>query len=153
MLFYGMEQNNNEQPDENTKRFIAVLNEKIEIGRLLNALGHMTAGLVSQFKNVEELCFLQYKDKDGGAHPSISHFPFIVLKAENSNQLRKVRQEAITRGITYTDFTSTMIVGTSADQVQATAASTEAELEYFGVCIFGDTTILKEFTKKFSLFR
>ena len=45
-------------PDENSRRFIAVLNEKIEIGRLLNALGHMTAGLVASFPDREELCFL-----------------------------------------------------------------------------------------------
>lgn len=148
-----MEQNNTNLPDENSKRFIAVLNEKIEIGRLLNALGHMTAGLAGQFSDASELCFLEYRDKDGGIHPSISHFPFIVLKAENSNQIRKVRQEAITRGVPFTDFTRTMTVGTSASQVEATALSPELELEYFGICLFGETAVLREFTKKFSLFK
>ncbi|EKD43519.1 MAG: hypothetical protein ACD_72C00244G0009, partial [uncultured bacterium] len=32
-------------PNENSKRFVAVLNRKIETGRIMNALGHMTAGL------------------------------------------------------------------------------------------------------------
>ena len=32
-------------PNENSKRFIAILNKKIEPGRLMNALGHATAGL------------------------------------------------------------------------------------------------------------
>ena len=140
-------------PDENAKRFIAVLNGKIEIERLINALGHMTAGLVGRFKDVSELCFLQYQDKDGGLHPNISHFPFIVLKADNSNQIRTVRAQALAREVPFTDFTSSMIVGTSTAQLEATQASSETELEYFGICLFGDTVMLKEFTKKFSLYR
>ncbi len=138
---------------EDSKRFIAVLNKKIEMGRLMNALGHMSAGLVGGWGDRDELCFLQYADKDGGAHPNISHYPFIVLSADNSNQIRTVRNEAIARGIPFTDFTSTMIVGTSKAQLEATEASPEADLEYFGICMFGGTEVLREFTKKFSLFR
>ncbi len=143
----------NQLPDENGKKFIAVLNEKIEIGRLMNGLGHMAAGLSSQFDGGNELCFLEYRDKEGGIHPTISHYPFIVLKAENSNQIRKVRQEAISREIKYCDFTRTMTVGTSAEQVESTAQSSEKDLEYFGICLFGETTVLREITKKFSLFK
>lgn len=139
-------------PDERSKRFIAILNRKIEPGKLMNAIGHMTAGLVGGFEKREEMCFLRYEDKDGGVHPNISHFPFIALRADNSNQIRTVRNEAIARGIAFTDFTSTMTVGTSAEQLEKTKATSEAELEYFGICLFGDTEILREFTKKFSLY-
>ncbi|EKO3943912.1 DUF2000 domain-containing protein [Vibrio fluvialis] len=140
-------------PDENSKRFIAVLNKKVEMGRLFNALGHMTAGLVGQIEDVDDLCFLQYQDKEGGTHPSISHYPFIVLKADNSNKIRKVREELQQRGLPFTDFTHTMIVGSSEEQVNATAETTEQDLEYFGICMFGDAAELKEFTGKFSLFK
>lgn len=140
-------------PDENSKRFIAILNKKIEIGKLMNALGHMTAGLAGGYGKQGEMCFLQYEDKDGGRHSNISHFPFIVLSADNFNQIRLARNEAIRRGIPYTDFTSTMTVGTSAEQVQATKESLELELEYYGICLFGETPELREFTGKFSLFR
>lgn len=139
-------------PDERSKRFIAILNRKVEPGRLMNAIGHMTAGLVGGFEKPEDMCFLRYEDKDGGAHPNISHFPFIALRADNSNQIRTVRNEAIARGIPFTDFTSTMTVGSSAEQQEKTKATPEAELEYFGICLFGDTEILREFTKKFSLY-
>lgn len=140
-------------PDENSHRFIAVLNKKIELGRLLNALGHMTAGLTGKVNNGDHLCFLEYKDADDGSHPGISHFPFIVLKADNSNRIRKVRNEAQNRKILFTDFTSTMIVGTSLAQLTATAESKEIDLEYFGICMFGPTDVLKEFTGKLSLFK
>jgi hypothetical protein len=140
-------------PDETTKKFVAVLNKKIETGKLMNALGHMTAGLAGGFGKGHEMSFLEYKDKDNNIHPNISHFPFIILKGENSNQIRKVRNEAMARNILFTDFTSTMTVGTSADQIKKTAETPEAELEYWGICLFGEAVTLKEFTGKFSLFQ
>lgn len=140
-------------PDENAKKFVAILNKKVELGRLLNALGHMSAGLVGGYGKVEELNFLQYIDKDGGTHPNISHFPFIVLKADNSNQIRTVRSEVIKRGIPFTDFTHTMIVGTSKAQLAQTLEKAEAELEYFGICMFASSEEIRDLTKKFSLFK
>lgn len=139
-------------PDENSMKFIAILNKKIEIGKLLNALGHMTAGLAGGFGEQEKMCFLQYHDKNNGLHPNISHFPFIVLKAENSNKIRTVRNEAINRGIIFTDFTSSMTIGTSSEQQERTIATNEEELEYYGICLFGSTNELREFTSKFSIF-
>lgn len=142
-------------PDENSKRFIAILNKKIETGRAMNALGHMTAGLAggAYAGKSEEMCFLQYKDQNGGTHSNISHFPFIVLKADNSNKIRTARNECITRGIPFSDFTSTMTLGTSEEQQNATTKTPEAELEYYGIVMFGDTNTLKEFTGKFSLYQ
>ncbi len=139
-------------PDENSKKFVAVLNKKVEVGKLMNALGHMTAGLAGGFGKGDEMNFLEYVDKDGGIHPKISHFPFIVLKAENSNQIRKIRNEALQRSILCNDFTSTMTVGTSDDQLERTKNTAEVELEYWGICMFGNSNELKEFTGKFSLF-
>lgn len=140
-------------PDENSKRFIAILNKKIETGRLMNALGHMTTSLVGSFEDKKELCLVKYEDKEGGFHGNISHYPFIVLKADNSNKIRKIREECLIRDIAFTDFTSTMTIGTTTDQQQATAKSEEKDLEYFGIVMFGDTQGLKEFTGKFSLFQ
>ncbi len=140
-------------PDENSKKFIAVLNKKIEFGQLMNALGHMTAGIAGGSLKTHDMCFLQYQDKDGGTHPNISHFPFIVLKVDNSNKIRSVRKEAMVRNIPFSDFTSTMTLGTSQDQMDATRNTAEEELEYYGIVLFGATEELKEFTGKFSLFR
>ncbi|MCR4328252.1 MAG: DUF2000 domain-containing protein [Patescibacteria group bacterium] len=140
-------------PDENSKRFIAVLNKKVEPGRTMNALGHMTAGLAGGSGNADEMCFLQYKDKNGGTHPNISHYPFIVLKADNSNKIRMVRNECLARGIPFSDFTSTMTVGTSQEQQDTTRSTSEEELEYWGIVMFGSTQELREFTGKFSLYQ
>src|SRR6266404_189016 len=137
-------------PNEIPTRFVAVLNKKIDAGKLMNALGHMAAGLAGGFGQAPSMHFLEYKDKDAGVHPYISEHPFIVLKADNSNQIRKIRSEAMARNIIFTDFTSTMTVSTSAEQVERTSQTTEAELEYYGICMFGDAITLREFTGKLS---
>ena len=139
-------------PDEKTKRFIAVLNKKAPIGSLMNALGHATAGLVGGASDREQFCFLQYHDADGGLHPNISHYGFIILKADNSNKLRSLRQQAIEEGILYGDFTQSMTIGTSQEQQDDTAATAEADLEYYAVVLFGDSEQLAPLTRKFSLY-
>lgn len=119
----------------------------------MNALGHMAAGLAGEKNDNKQMHFLEYRDADKGVHPYISHFPFIVLEADNSSQIRKVREEAMKQGVLYNDFTDTMTVGTSEAQLQRTSETTEADLEYFGICLFGETEKLKPFTKKFSLWK
>jgi len=136
-----------------THRFVAVLNKKIETGRLMNALGHMAAGFSVFYPDTETLRFDTYVDKDGGKHPSISDNPFIVLSADNSNQIRTLRNKLIDNNISFNDFTNTMIVGTFEEQKQRTKETPELELEYYGICFFGEDNQLRELTKKFSLWR
>lgn len=154
------------QTENLTYKFVAVLNEKIPIGVLMNALGHMAAGLAGSYPNLPDMRFDSYFDQNGGEHKSISDHPFIILKAENSNQIRNLRQQIITQNlpfitsmhvrendeyIHFVDFTNTMTVGTYQDQKDKTKQTPEAELEYYGICMFGDKIILSQLTKKFSL--
>jgi len=131
-------------------KFTAVLNKKIEPGKAMNALAHMTAGLVGSYKNIDEMEIINYEDKDGGAHRASKH-PFIILAAKSSNKLRTLRQEAIAQGVHFSSFTDAMTVGTWEDQVAKSKETVDEELEYYGVCLFGETKILEELTSKFSL--
>lgn len=135
------------------KRFIAVLNKKIETGKLMNALAHMAAGFSDLYPNKEELLFKPYVDKDGGEHPHISDNPFIVLASDNSNQIRTLRNALKEKNILFNDFTSTMTVGTAEEQRARTKQTPELELEYWGICFFGEENELRELTKRFSLWR
>lgn len=140
--------------NEPTKhKFVAVLNKKIEPGKLMNALGHMAVGLGSILPDKDSTRFDSYFDKDGGEHPSISDNPFIILSSDNSNQIRTLRNSLKENGISFTDFTSTMTVGTFAEQKQHTSETSELELEYYGICFFGEKNQLSDLTKKFSLWR
>jgi hypothetical protein len=138
---------------DNEYKFIVVLNKKIEISKLLNALGHMAAGLVSTSSNINDMRFLKYEDADGGVHPAISFYPFVILEADNSNQIRLLRQKAIENKILYNDFVKQMLAGSADEQLQQTKSTKDEALEYFGICLFGPATILRDITKKFSLFR
>lgn len=136
-----------------THKFVAVLNKKIPVGNLMNALGHMSAGLVGSYLNVTEMRFDNYFDKDGNDHKSISDNPFIILQADNSNKIRTLRNELIKTGIHFVDFTSTMTVGTYLEQQERTKNTSELELEYYGICMFGSKEIINGLTKKLSLWR
>ena len=139
--------------DELTHKFVAVLNKKVPSGNLMNALGHMAAGLGGSAPDVSEMRFDTYVDKNGGEHKNISDNPFIILSADNSNQIRTLRNQLLETGIHFTDFTSTMTVGTYLEQQEKTKQTPELELEYWGICFFGPKTVLNELTKKFSLWR
>jgi Protein of unknown function (DUF2000) len=140
----------NSSPTSN--QFVCVLNKKVEVGRALNALGHMSVGLGSLFDDKEQLRFQDYIDKDNTVHPGISDNPFIVLKAKNSNQIRTLRNALLEKQIKFTDFTDTMIEGTFVEQHSRTQETAEEDLEYFGICFFMNSQESRELTKKFSLY-
>ncbi|MCK8047051.1 DUF2000 domain-containing protein [Shewanella sp. 1CM18E] len=141
----------NNLPDETKKRFVAVLNKKMDIGRTVNVLGHMSVGL-SNLLASDDAVYVDYTDRDSNLYSGVSHYPFIVLKADNSNKIRKVREEALTRGIKFTVFVDTMIEGGSIVQQSRTKETPELELNYLGICLFGETEVIREITKKFSLY-
>ena len=138
---------------DNDFKFVAILNKKMDPPQLMNALGHMAVGLTSLCDNLEDMRFHSYYDADGGVHPAISHFPFIVLIADNSNKIRTARNAAINANIMHTDFTTTMLGASAEDQLQQTRDNKEIDLEYVGLCLFGPAELLNEITRKFSLYR
>ncbi len=134
-------------------QFTCVVNKKIDPAVLMNAIGHMTAGLMEQHKSDTSLMrFRDFVDKDKTTHPMTSENGFIVLRSENSNQLRTLRNLLISQGIKYMDFTETMIPGNAVTQQKEFDSKSEAELEYIGVCFFTDIETSRELTKKFSLY-
>jgi hypothetical protein len=136
-----------------THKFVAVLNKKIPVGNVMNALAHATAGLVGASEDQATMRFGNYEDADGTLHKSISDNPFIILRADNSNKLRGFREALIEAGVVFTDFTSTMTVGNYAEQQERTKATIEADLEYWAVVAFAEADKIEPLTKKFSLWR
>ncbi|HAU3626781.1 TPA: DUF2000 domain-containing protein [Legionella pneumophila] len=138
--------------DEQFKnKLVAVLNKNIEPGKVMNALAHMCIGLGSVIGK-EELRLTDYRDADGGSHPFISELPFIIL-SENSNKIRKLRNEAIANHITFNDFTDTMTIGSYKEQLARTVQVRDEDLIYYGIVLYGDWEKVTELTRKFSLWR
>lgn len=136
-----------------THKFVAVLNKKIPVGNLMNALAHMSAGLSASYPNIPEMRFDTYTDKDGNDHKSISDHAFVILAADNSNQIRTLRKNLIENNIHFVDFADTMTIGTYLEQQERTRQTPEEQLEYYGICMFGDKDLLSSLTKKFSLWK
>lgn len=134
-----------------TNKLVAVMNEKIESGVIMNALAHMCIGFGSEIGK-EQLRLTNYIDADGNSHPSISEMPFMILKA-NSNKIRATRQAAIEAGLRFVDFTDSMTIGTYLEQLEKTRQTPEAHLIYYGIVLFGDWDKVSELTRKFSLWK
>ena len=132
-------------------KLVAVLNKSIDTGKAMNALAHMCIGLGSAI-GMAELRLTDYKDADGGSHPFISEIPFIIL-SENSNKIRRLRNEAIANHIMCNDFTDTMTIGTYKEQLEKTLQVSNEELIYYGIVLFGDWDKVTELTRKFSLWK
>lgn len=132
-------------------KLVAVLNKSIEPGKAMNAVAHMCIGLGSSIDK-KALRLTDYKDADGGLHPFISEIPFIIL-TENSNKIRKLRNEAIANNIHFNDFTDTMTIGTYKEQIEKTLQVTNENLIYYGIVLFGDWDKVTELTRKFSLWK
>ncbi|HSX11830.1 MAG TPA: DUF2000 domain-containing protein [Chlamydiales bacterium] len=132
-------------------KLVAVMNEKIEPGIIMNALAHMCIGFGSEIGK-DPLRLTHYIDADGGSHPNISEMPFMILEA-NSNKIRALRLAARQAEIKCVDFTNTMTTGTFAEQIERTRQTKEADLLYYGIVLFGEWGKVSELTKKFSLWK
>ena len=132
-------------------KLVAVMNEKIEPGIIMNALAHMCIGFGADIGK-ELLRLTDYQDADGGNHRFISEMPFMILKA-NSNKIRALRQAAQEADIRFVDFTHTMTVGTYVEQIERTKQTKDEELIYYGIVLFGPWDKVSELTRKFSLWK
>jgi hypothetical protein len=134
-----------------TNKLVAVMNEKIPPGVIMNALAHLCLGFGASI-GTEPLHLCNYIDADGNSHPNLSEMPFIILQG-NSNKIRSLRNSAKEVGIASVDFINTMTEGTYLDQLERTKAMKEADLIYYGIVLFGNWKLVSELTRKFSLWK
>lgn len=132
-------------------KLVAVMNEKVEPGIIMNALAHMCIGFGAHL-GPESFRLSNYVDGNGNNHPNISEMPFMILKA-NSNKIRQLRQNASEADIKFSDFTDTMTVGTYIEQLERTKQTKEEALIYYGIVLFGEWEVVTQLTKKFSLWK
>jgi hypothetical protein len=129
----------------------AVISDKLEPGIAMNALAHISLGMGSLL-GPDQAMMCDYQDADGTHHPSISAYPYIVLKGR-PNKIREAIETAHAQDIQVVEFVNTMTIGSYTEQLQRTQTTPYAELEYYAAVFFGDVAAVSEITKKFSLFR
>lgn len=134
-------------------KMVALINKNLEPGVALNAIGHIALGLGARLAATQQAChFLDFSDADGGKHPSVSGLPLIVLRGTSGN-IRSLRFEVTSRGMLCVDFVNTMTGGSWEEELSRTKETSEADLDYYGILIYGPNEELSPLTRKFSLYR
>lgn len=137
-------------------KFVVLVNKELEneIGRAMNAIAHCLAGLVNSVpeEQKEKMSFIDFIDKDGNSHNSISGLSLIILRGKN-NELKKAKEKFKELGIHYTDFIETMTGDTYKEQLEKTAVLTDENMKYFCVAAFGKKEDIEPITKRFSLWK
>ena len=139
---------------DNQNKFVAVLNRKHPTPVLMNALGHITAGLVVNVPDSNEAFrFLDYRNTAAGMQAKISHYPYIVLSGDNSNQIRTTLCKAVDQGVQNNVFVSSMLGYSAEEQMSKTREAKAEELEYIALVLFGNAAQIDSLTKRFSLYK
>jgi len=142
--------------EDNEFKILTVLNPKIDKPKLMNAMGHATAGLVAKASSIESIQFLKYSfnpEAEWASFSLISLSPYIVLEAKNNNQIKTLHRAVAEAKILHNVFTETMLGASAAEQMQQTLAANPEDLIYFCIVLFGASEELAPLTRKFSLFK
>ena len=137
-----------------THKIVAIVNKNLDMGVALNALAHSTAGLVASASDElrEQMSFIDFPDKSGNNHPSISALSLIVLRG-TSNEIRKARDKFVEEEIHFVDFLETMTGDTYKEQLDKTVGTSYEDLNFFCAVAFGKKIKLDPITKRLSLWR
>lgn len=135
-----------------THKFVVLVNKSLETGKAMNAIAHSCAGLIACAPEElrEKMSFIDFTDKDGNLHKSISGLSLIVLRGTNG-ELKKARQKFAEGNIHFIDFVESMTGGTYQEQLEKTGALSGDNMEYYCVAAFGEMDVINPITKRFSL--
>jgi hypothetical protein len=134
------------------KKLVAVLNQKVEAGKIMNALAHAMLGFGAGQVAKEEIYLSKYEDADGNIHDNISEMGIVVLRA-SSNKIRTIKNRAKEMGLKYVDFVETMSVGTYEEEFNLTKTKKDEDLNYWALILYGEYDQVTELTGKLSLYR
>lgn len=134
------------------KRIIAVINEDLEPGLALNALGHL-AFSAGRYSDQSLMGREEIKDADSNVHKGISKYPFIVLKASTAT-IKDIVRQAREKHIFYVDYPQEMFdTGPDDELYEHLNKAKEPSISYHAVILVGKTKELKKLTGSLRLYK
>lgn len=137
-----------------TFKFVVVVNKKLEPGVAMNATAHLCLSLMAQAGNEQRkiMHFIDYIDADNAVYPSISGLSLIVLRGKEGH-MKKFIAAAKEKDMITSAFIKTMTGDTYKEQLEQTKATETEDIVYYGVAAFGPKEEMDTMTKKFSLYQ
>ena len=143
---------NKNMPQDFSKRLAIVVNKDLPSWQAMNTVSHIAAYWGNKIKG-EFGTGEYFTTKDGANHPRNSQYPIVIFSAKTS-ELKKFMEEARNSDLLFMGFFREMIETTDDSEIEKIfAQKMDADVEYYGVGLFGENEKVKPLVKKFSLWK
>lgn len=135
------------------KKIVGIIASNVDATTALNVIGHLAIS-IGKYSNDEIMGQKVITDRSGVSHLGISKFPFIVTKVKASKLKNAIDIARKNPKLLVADYPKDMLDTRTDDELVASiAAKDEADLEYLGAIIYGDTEDVNAITGKYQLWR
>ncbi len=135
------------------KKIVGIIASNVDAPTALNVIGHLAIS-IGKYSNDEIMGQKVITDRSGVSHLGISKFPFIVTKVKASKLKNAIDIARANPKLLVADYPKDMLDTRTDDELVASiAAKDEADLEYLGAIIYGDTEDVNAITGKYQLWR
>ncbi len=135
------------------KKIVGIIASNVDATTALNVIGHLAIS-IGKYSNDEIMGQKVITDRSGVSHLGISKFPFIVTKVKASKLKNAIDIARANPKLLVADYPKDMLDTRTDDELVASiAAKDEADLEYLGAIIYGDTEDVNAITGKYQLWR
>lgn len=135
-----------------TKRIAIAVNKQLPSWQVLNAVAHIAAYLGNKMQERFDTGEF-FVTKDEINHPRSSQYPIVIFSA-SPIELPAFVAAVRASGLPYLGFIREMIETINDSEiVEILKEKPDAEIEYYGVGVFGENEKVKTLTKKLSLWK
>ena len=135
------------------RKIVGIISTNVDATTALNVIGHLAIA-IGKYSDEEIMGKKIITDKSNINHLGISKFPFIVTKVKPSKLRAAIDKAKENPCLLVADYPKDMLdTRTDEELVESINNKENAELEYLGAIIYGDTDDVNEITGRFQLWK
>jgi hypothetical protein len=135
-----------------TKRFAIAVNKELPMWQILNTVAQIGQYLGNKLDAPFDTEGV-FRSREGAEYPRNSQYPTIVFGATGA-ELKKFMPIVRESGLLYLAYLPEMVETTDDEEIEKLlGGKTDAEIEYYGIGVFGPDKTVKPLFKKFSLWK